>query len=577
MSDTQQPAFDKIHPPPSNQRLWEIMANGKEYRIPRFQRSYSWGRSHWEDLWADIRHMREHKARHFMGFLLFQTEDGKAFEVVDGQQRLTTLSLIVTAALGRLQALAEAGVAADQNRRRIQLYENNYLGVANPRTLMVAPKLILNRENDRHFRMLVQRRAVIPLSVITASNRKMDSAFEFFAACFQACDNGERIAEIIDDIAEGLLFTTINVRDDLNAYTVFETINARGMELAAPDLLKNWLFSTMDASESYWPHELDDLEQTWDAIVTQLQGGGFIEFLRAHRAMRRPVAPANRLFRALKSDLALARGRPAAEKISALIDDLHIHAPLYNALQDPQNDFWNRHGGVYHHARAQLQTLKLFGIKNPFSLLMAAFGKLAAADFVKLLRRIVTVAIRYNIVCGKSPAAQENIYNGMANALMQDGASLRDLTDMLAPLYPRREFVAAFAQMSLPARRMPKRALLLLRRIEQHLSGDEPPLLLSIEHVLPYHADDAWQQSFGRTSCAAAVDRLGNFALLPAEQNLAQESFATKREALRASPYHINRHIAAYPEWDMEMLADHQKWLATQANAVWKIARLQRD
>jgi len=77
----------------------QLMGNGLTYRIPRFQRDYSWTEEEWEDLWTDLQASLKNggEPAHYMGYLVLQTRDDKYFDVIDGQQRLTTLSLIVLA------------------------------------------------------------------------------------------------------------------------------------------------------------------------------------------------------------------------------------------------------------------------------------------------------------------------------------------------------------------------------------------------------------------------------------------------------------------------------------------------
>ena len=108
------------------------MSNDKKYIIPRFQRDYSWEFGHWEELWRDIEEMRESRTQHFMGYLVFQIEDGKTFQIIDGQQRLTTLSIIVLAALGKLKKLIGEGVEPTENTARIEIYQNTYVGISDP-------------------------------------------------------------------------------------------------------------------------------------------------------------------------------------------------------------------------------------------------------------------------------------------------------------------------------------------------------------------------------------------------------------------------------------------------------------
>ena len=119
--------FTKIHLEPKNQLFAEVMANGKKYIIPRFQRDYSWSHDHWAELWQDIGQMQESKIQHFMGYLVFQTQDEKTFEIIDGQQRLTTLAIVVLAALSKTQQLIDAKVEPEKNQQRDrELSENLY-------------------------------------------------------------------------------------------------------------------------------------------------------------------------------------------------------------------------------------------------------------------------------------------------------------------------------------------------------------------------------------------------------------------------------------------------------------------
>ncbi|MDP2362090.1 MAG: DUF262 domain-containing protein, partial [bacterium] len=88
-----------------NNTFRKLIGNGLAYRIPRFQRDYSWTEDEWEDLWADLLGTLKPGGdpAHYMGYLVLQSSDDKVFEVIDGQQRITTISLIVLAVLKNLQ------------------------------------------------------------------------------------------------------------------------------------------------------------------------------------------------------------------------------------------------------------------------------------------------------------------------------------------------------------------------------------------------------------------------------------------------------------------------------------------
>ena len=247
--------------------------------------------------------MRKNKTQHFMGYLVLQTQDGKTFQVIDGQQRLITLSIVILTAIKRLKELVAAGNEPGANEQRIKIYQDAYIGVSDPVTLRIKPKLVLNRHNEWHFRSLAQNTATTWQRNLTPTNRQLDRAFRFFDFRFQSCQSGEAVATILDDIEYGLLFTTITVQDDLNAYTVFETLNARGLHSSTPDLLKNYLLSVLANDPAYSEGYFDDFEEQWAGIIEQLGELEFINFLRSHRGMKERLVNKRNLFRILKKDV----------------------------------------------------------------------------------------------------------------------------------------------------------------------------------------------------------------------------------------------------------------------------------
>nr|WP_322813865.1 DUF262 domain-containing protein [Chloroflexus sp.] len=164
-----------------NRTYRQLLGNGLTYRIPPFQRDYSWGEEEWEDLWLDIQSTlpADGEPAHYMGYLVLQTVDNRVFEVIDGQQRLTTLSLIVLAAMRLLKRLISSGVEAEANQIRLTQLRASYIGYLNPVTLMTQNKLSLNRQNDPHYRdYLVTLTDPLPQRGFPASTLTMRKAFE---------------------------------------------------------------------------------------------------------------------------------------------------------------------------------------------------------------------------------------------------------------------------------------------------------------------------------------------------------------------------------------------------------------
>lgn len=120
-----------------------------------------------------------------------------------------------------------------------------------------------------------------------------------------AASDGRALAEILSEtVARGLLFILITVDDDLNAYTVFETLNARGLELTTTDLLKNYLFSKVRASG-----DLDMLQRRWSQLIDIVEAPRFPDFLRYHLLCSRPRVRRRIMFKLVR-DESDAAGRP---------------------------------------------------------------------------------------------------------------------------------------------------------------------------------------------------------------------------------------------------------------------------
>ncbi len=128
----------------SSKTYRQLMGNGLRYEIPKFQRDYTWESEQWDDLWQDIKSLlMNEESEHYMGYLVLQTSNNKNFLIIDGQQRLTTLSILILATLKCLKDLVESGVDAEKNHRRKENLQNSYIGYVDPVTLISNNKLIL--------------------------------------------------------------------------------------------------------------------------------------------------------------------------------------------------------------------------------------------------------------------------------------------------------------------------------------------------------------------------------------------------------------------------------------------------
>ena len=224
-----------------------------------------------------------------MGYVILQSSDNRAFEVIDGQQRITTLSLLMLAAIARLRELADSDSPDDPENMRAEQLRNSYIGFLDTVTLVSRSKLELGRHNDRFYQHYLVPLEPLPIRGLNASERLLRKAFLWFKAQLgeHIASDGESIASFVDRVVDRLFFTVITVTDELNAFKVFETLNARGVRLSATDLLKNFLFSM---------------------VARDVMSGNLANITGAIQALR-PVYPEDAEFRAAFSEKALKTRR----------------------------------------------------------------------------------------------------------------------------------------------------------------------------------------------------------------------------------------------------------------------------
>ena len=202
-----------------NQTYRQLIGNGLTYCIPRFQRDYSWTDEEWDDLWQDLLSVFDRSNNddaHYMGYLVLQSNDDKVFYVIDGQQRLTTLSIIVLAGLKNLKKLISDKVEAERNKQRLDQLMGTYIGYLDPVTLQSKPKLTLNRNNDHFYKTyLVALAEKMPQRNLKSSEHSLRKAFDWFDKKIAEymkgdLDKGVVIAQLIEEMSSKLFFTVID-------------------------------------------------------------------------------------------------------------------------------------------------------------------------------------------------------------------------------------------------------------------------------------------------------------------------------------------------------------------------------
>ena len=556
----------------SNKSFRQMFGNGLSYKVPMFQRDYSWADDQWDDLWNDIvltAATRENDV-HYMGYLVLSSTDSRVFNVIDGQQRLTTLTLLILAVLKYLDELAENGIDPDANRQRSTQLRSSYIGYLDPVTLITQSKLSLNRANDAYFQTYIVPLQPLPKQNLKFSEKLLKNAFEWFYGRineqFSKAKSGKEIAQFIENVVDRLFFTVIEVNDELDAFTVFETLNSRGVKLAPIDLLKNYLFSVVNKSHSS-SHELETrrLEEQWHKIVDTIGDANLTDFLRVHWNSKNTRVRESGLFKAVRQVID-DRG-----KVFELVRNLDADSAVFAAFIDPENELWTIEQRQY------IRTLHLFKVKQPLSLLLAARRTLNDTDFTKVLRACVIISFRYNIIFSGATGDQETIYNNLAKDItLGNVQTIQDVMSRLRPIYKTdSEFKAAFSVKAFP-NNSSKVAIYILTELEkkQGIAFDTSSSKYDLEHIFPVNPADDWP-GFPSPVTDDPQLRLGNLTLIEKtlNKNAGNRSFDEKKLIYAQSLVPSTQKIGIECDfWSKSEINDRQDRMAREATSIWRLS-----
>jgi uncharacterized protein with ParB-like and HNH nuclease domain len=554
----------------------EILGNGKTYKVPLFQRDYSWEEDNWNDLWHDLMNAHQRDEAHYMGAIVLQIagdERAKTFWIINGQQRLTTLNILTLAIIKNIRELANQGIDATKNEERAQLLMT-YIGQKNPASLLYSSKLFLNENNDGFYqRHLVNLRK--PVGRLNDSEKLLWSAFEFYEKrvkdAFGEQKNGEEMANFLyKTVGESLKFIQITVIEELNAYAVFETLNSRGIDLTATDLLKNFLFMLVSKS----PSDLQLVKEQWKKIIATIGLDDFPLFLRHFINTRRDLVSKDQLFKAIKQLVT------NDQDVIDLLNELEEYALIYTALENPQDDLWK----TDKETREDIAALRLFSVSVFQPLLMIVYKKWAFEDFKKVLKAVVSISFRYNTIAKLQTKDMERTYNKVAVRVFKDELTTNlTVIQHLKPIYlPDNTFRKYFELASFNPRNAQQKKVLryILYKIEAQMpNGIKADYELddgTIEHILPDSHSEDWRTAFSDDEHEKMVYLIGNLTLLEPSKNnkeAAQKQFNDKKAIYATSRYAVTNSITVN-DWTPKTIEHRQQGLAKTAAGIWRVLQL---
>jgi hypothetical protein len=407
----------------------QLITQRKLFRVPPHQRSYAWDSESVRSFLGDIE--EAHAGRdsdYFIGLVVVLGPENGEWVLLDGQQRLTTTSLIFAAIR---YWLASHGFEEDAKQ-----IDHEYLGV---RRLGgdYSSRMQLNEENQRAFVaavMQLQPNDELRLDAKTSTKRSsnrllLEAALECREWVEKLAANSHAPERALFDLASFLdarvKVVCVDVSSEVDAYVLFESLNDRGIELSALDLIKNHIIGK-DQS----------LEGEWQYLIEAIGDANPDDFLKVFWTSRYGITQKSQIFRRVKE------GYSDASAASQLLHDLVADAEALAALDDDEHPFWQERSISL---RDQIFLIRQLGTKQVRPVLLAALRNLPQGLIQELLWLVTVGVVRFQVIGKGRTGVVEKVFGRLCQALSKDSVSSEGLQSIVSELLiPDETFASNF-------------------------------------------------------------------------------------------------------------------------------------
>ncbi|KEH96704.1 DUF262 domain-containing protein [Clostridium massiliodielmoense] len=546
--------------------LFQILTGDSNFEIPVFQRDYSWKDENWKELWNDISNGFKENNKHYLGSIVLVNNKGVK-EILDGQQRLITLSILIKSIHWCIKELINNNIDVEQNNIRLSkigqlIFEED---IYNPSE--VSNKIKLNDTNDCVYNNYIVKDEEYKVDVDSKSNELLIKCYKFFKKIIkETCINNENstldIKTLLDYfkyISENIIVVEITVSDYANAYVIFETLNDRGLELTVTDLLKNYLFSKVPPKKHRKVHLL------WNKIINRIGEKNLTKYIRHFWNSRNKKVTEKSLFKALKNYI------ESGVLVEEFLVELEQVSIIYKAIVDVDNEIWNNDVELIRY----LNEIKLYKVDLCYPVILAAQLNIEKATLKRKIFKLCSrISFRYITICNGSPGDLENAYNKLCLKIIKEKDDLDFnyiLNSMKEFTVPKEEFIASFTNKILKTKNNKRKILEILKAIERNIGGTLPEDY-TIEHILPESPSEEWQEEFGDD-----IDhykyRIGNYTLLKKDKNseIGNKMFSDKKIEYKNSAFKMTKEIANKDKWTISEIEERQRKMGKIVETIWSI------
>ena len=535
--------------------IGQILTEQRRYEIPPYQRPYSWDKTNvehlLEDLWEAFGAKDE---EYFIGSLITIEQDKNTlYEVVDGQQRLTTLNLI----FARLRDAVDQPAKSELGKR--VLPKNELTGEEE------TPRLNLRKKDQEFF-----RRHVLGGQDISKTNLRQLQQLQDIPK-IRIAENLQAIDEFFDDADESQLklfanylltkvyVVFVTTASWHSAYRLFNVLNARGLPLSNADLIKNTLFAQLGNATA----RSEELNERWLELEEAIGIERLDQFLAHHRSS----VTAAKARKALHEEY-----KPLIEASSSPFEFLEgITTSALNYLRIQQNEF--AEVGTRRCVRSLGRVAFEEWIPPLLALLNTPIEGLSEAEFIVLLEKITY----QNWIRRLGFTARLTVYFQLITAIRSDVPD-QDVREIFKQNSRNGEF-RSLLDVDVYGKPFAQAVLLRLEEADQDESVTKDyGGKVTIEHVLPQSLkDEYWRERFTDEEHQVWLHRLGNLALLAGNKNYKAQYFDFDRkkgiytELNSKVSFDTTKQILDQEDWRVSTIQKRQRQMIEVAASVWEI------
>lgn len=586
---------------PKRKTVEEILGTTRyKFSIPEYQRNYDWGAGEIEELLNDLSDISiDNNDSLFIGSFIFDISSDSNYKIVDGQQRLTTISLIFIALREQAKKINELNFAAE-----IQKYIANSSSIRKNHTvkLDVSENIkkiyqhISHQEWDGSFPDTIDGCAV---------KRQINKVKPIYTHISNAISdfNNDRLSEFTKSLLDTYAIV-INVEKTEDVFSIFERTNARGLDLNIGDLMKNYIFA----------HGSERFEEKWLEIINNANGS-LQRMLKYFWVSRRGYVQQSKLYRNLKELVRELNIENDKDGIDVFVDDLYEFSRYYKVAQSQDvNDVqaWlseielndlSKNESYYPQINRVFQALKLFRVTQAYPLIYAIFKFYIHSkkttkkrdQLIKVLKRIENYHFVNNVISGHIGNEVEKFYAESAKNFFTLGSGFIEHTNtFLKELSEKRAYEDEFISNFIESVTYSSKNIALINYVYDRINNygvkggqyfeifspqkDLHTRNYNIEHLL---AQNKKNEDYSDSE-KEIFDKIGNLLILNRHSNsrLQDKDGIEKIDIIKSDKKHIanlryfDEFIKKYEndlkDWNLESIKKRSKEIATMSyNEIW--------